>query len=83
MMTTTKDHHAMRGGAIILDRWHDYGLTEPSVIKPILWSEPVEDVTFVGKVDEEIKGKIRESLAYIFGGRVTKKTSPTSPALLS
>lgn len=74
VMTITKqEQHAARSGAIVLDRWKDYGLTEPSIIKPVISSIPVEDLDCcIGSLDESAKGELREAMAKIFGGRVRK-----------
>lgn len=73
MMITRKEQHAMRGGAIVLDRWDQYGLDDPSIAKPVFFSYPPEDLKKVGHVDDDIKLLIRESMAKVFGGTVKKK----------
>ena len=73
MMITTKEQHAMRGGAIVLDNWKDYGLKQPSIVKPIIFSYDKEDATWVGHVDDGVKIQLRQSMATIFGGVVRKK----------
>jgi len=78
MLITTKGRHATRGGAIVLERWKDYGLNEPSVVKPVLSSKAPEDLVFYGSVDDEIKVQLRQSLATVFGGTVKKKAPSTA-----
>lgn len=73
MVITTKEQHAMRGGAIVLDNWKDYGLQQPSIVKPFIFSYDIEDTTWVGHVDENVKGQLRRAMAVIFGGKVRKK----------
>lgn len=73
MMITTQEKHAMRGGAIVLEKWQLYGLNEPSIVKPILWSYEIDEAQWIGHVDDDVKAKLRQSLASIFGGTVRKK----------
>jgi hypothetical protein len=73
MMITTKEQHAMRGGAIVLDSWEKYGLDEPSIVKPIIFSYDVQDAQWIGHVDDDVKALLRQSMARIFGGTVKKK----------
>lgn len=73
MMITTKEQHAMRGGAIVLDNWASYGLNEPSIVKPIIFSYDVEDAEWIGHVDDDIKGQLKQSIATIFGGTIRKR----------
>jgi hypothetical protein len=79
MLITTQERHSMRGGAIVLERWKEYGLHEPSVVKPVLSSKGPDELVLYGAVDDEIKARLRQSLATIFGGTV-KKSSSTAPA---
>jgi hypothetical protein len=79
MLITTKDRHSVRGGAIALGRWRDYGLDRESVIKPVLASRSPDDLVLYGKVDAAVKQQLRESLATIFGGTVRKKPHSGEP----
>lgn len=72
MQITTKSQHAMRGGAVVLTDWKNFGLDEPSIIKPIVFSYEVEDTVLIGHLDEATKTQVRESMAKIFGGRLRK-----------
>ncbi|HEY6322152.1 MAG TPA: type II toxin-antitoxin system PemK/MazF family toxin [Thermoanaerobaculia bacterium] len=67
MQITTKEQHALRSAAVVLDRWADYGLDEPSLVKPVVFSYDVDDVTYIGALDERAKTDLRKALAKIFG----------------
>jgi mRNA-degrading endonuclease toxin of MazEF toxin-antitoxin module len=73
MTITTQTQHAMRGAAIVLNNWKDFGLREPSIVKPVVSSVDVQDTELIGHVDDAVKNQLRQSMATIFGGKVTKK----------
>lgn len=71
MQVSTKGKHLVRHGSLEIAEWNEIGLFGPSIIKPVLFTYPKEDVlrTF-GRLKPASRTTLRKTVASIFGFRV-------------